>query len=341
MLHFDSDYMEGAHPKIIERLVRTNPEQTPGYGTDEYCESAKEKIKAACGIPDGEVYFLVGGTQTNATVIDSLLPPYGGVAAAYTGHIAVHEAGAVEASGHKVIALPDRDGKLTPQTLKDYLVSFHSDPSKDHMVYPGMVYISHPTEKGTLYTSDELAGLKEICNEYDIPLYLDGARLGYALVTEGTDITLPFIAENTDVFYIGGTKVGALFGEAVVVPRKGILKHFTTMIKRHGGLLAKGRLIGIQFDTLFTDNLYFEISKHALKMASILEQGFISKGYKMMYGAPSNQKFVLMDNETIEKLREKATFEFWEKYDNDRTVVRFVTSWATREEDARQLIDLL
>jgi threonine aldolase len=341
MLHFDSDYMEGAHPKIIEKLIQTNLVQSSGYGSDDYCAMAREKIKAACNTPDADVFFLVGGTQTNATVIDALLSPWEGVVAAGTGHIAVHEAGAVEATGHKVITIPDNGGKITPKALGDYLAAFHADQSKDHMVYPGAVYISHPTEKGTLYTADELSSLYKICREYDIPLFLDGARLGYALVTDGNDIDLPFIAKNTDVFYIGGTKVGALFGEAVVVPKGGRLKHFTTMIKRHGGLLAKGRLLGLQFDALFTDNLYFEISRHGVEMAKKLENGFVSRGYTMMYGAHSNQKFVLMENRDIKRLRQNATFEDWEVIDKDHTVVRFVTSWATREEDVEKLISLL
>ncbi|MDD4124729.1 MAG: aminotransferase class I/II-fold pyridoxal phosphate-dependent enzyme [Eubacteriales bacterium] len=341
MLHFDSDYMEGAHPDVLERLIKTNFIQTPGYGTDIYCDMAKEKIKSVCGLPDADVFFLVGGTQTNATVIDSLLPPYAGVVAADTGHIAVHESGAVEASGHKVITIPNKSGKIEPESLKALLVSYHSDEAKDHMVYPGMVYISHPTERGTLYTANELKRLKEICTEYDIPLFLDGARLGYALAADGTDVTLPYIARHTDVFYIGGTKVGALFGEAVVIPKKGRIKHFVTMIKQHGGLLAKGRLLGIQFDALFTEDLYYKISRHAVEIAARLEEGFRAKGYTMMYGAPANQKFVLLENAKMAELREHATFEIWEKYGKEHTVVRFVTSWATKAEDAEKLIELL
>ncbi len=341
MLRFDSDYTNGAHPKVLERLIQTNSELTPGYGTDIYCATAREKIRESCGVPDADVFFLVGGTQTNATVIDSLLPPYAGVVAADTGHIAVHESGAVEAAGHKVITLPNHNGKIIPENLKALLVAYHSDETKDHMVCPGMVYISHPTERGTLYTAAELKGLKSVCAEYEIPLFLDGARLGYGLTARGADVTLPLLAKCVDVFYIGGTKVGALFGEAVVVPEKGKLKHFTAMMKRHGGLLAKGRLLGVQFDALFTGGLYFEISRHAVEMAEKLEAGFVSKGYVMTYGSPTNQRFVLLDNATAEELKKSCAFELWEKYDKTRTVYRFVTSWATAPEDVDRLVALL
>ena len=269
MLSFENDYSEGAHPKILQRFVETNLEQVPGYGSDPYCDSAKEKIRAACNCPDAEIFFLVGGTQTNAVVIDSMLQAYEGVVSAQTGHVNAHEAGAIEYTGHKVLSIPQYDGKMKASDLEAYLKTFWQDESHEHMVFPGMVYISHPTEYGTLYTKQELADLSAICRRYEIPLYLDGARLGYGLMSKHTDVTLPDIAELCDVFYIGGTKVGALCGEAVVFTKHHMPKYFVTHVKQHGALLAKGRLAGVQFDTLFTDNLYFEISKHAIEMAEL------------------------------------------------------------------------
>lgn len=259
MQHFDSDYMEGAHPLILEAFVRTNMEKTAGYGTDEYCASAREKILAACGLTSGEVHFLVGGTQTNATVIKALLRPYEGVIAATTGHIALHEAGAIEASGHKVLTIPALDGKISAEAVDEYIKAFRADEAWDHMVWPGMVYISQPTEYGTLYTLAELEALSAVCRKWEIPLFVDGARLGYALASPATDVTLKDLARLCDVFYIGGTKCGAMFGEAVVIPRKGLIPHFFTTIKQQGALLAKGRMLGVQFDTLFTDDLYLYI----------------------------------------------------------------------------------
>lgn len=341
MLHFDSDYMEGAHPRILQRLLETNLEQTPGYGTDGYCSAAREKILQACGCPDGQVYFLVGGTQTNATVIDAVLRSWQGVVAVDTGHVASHEAGAIEFGGHKVLAVPQADGKLTAQALRAALTAFWSDANHAHMVEPGMVYISHPTESGSLYTRAELEALHQICREYRIPLFLDGARLGYGLMARNTDVDLPVIAENCDVFYIGGTKVGALFGEAVVLTRPELVSHFFTTIKQHGGLLAKGRLLGLQFDTLFTDGLYFEISKHAIDMAEKLKEGFRRKGYRFHVPSPTNQQFFLMEDTKLEELGKQVSFGFWEKADETHTVVRFATSWATREEDIDALLELI
>lgn len=341
MLHFDSDYICGAHPKVLEALIQTNLDLTPGYGEDIYCAAAKEKIRRHCGVPDADVFFLVGGTQANAIAAAAVLPPYAGVCAADTGHIAVHEAGAVEATGHKVITLKNQMGKITPESLETFLSSYHADSAKDHMVYPGMVYISQPTECGTVYTAGELAALKEICLRYEIPLYIDGARLGYALTAKGADMALPFIAKVADLFYIGGTKAGALFGEAMVSPQKGRLKHFISTVKRHGGLLAKGRLLGVQFNALFTDSLYFDIARHANEMAERLKAGFVSKGYTMMYGSPTNLRFVLLENAFAEKLRQQASFENWEVYDKDHTVFRFVTGFSTTKEDIEKLISFL
>lgn len=340
-LYFNCDYMEGAHPKILERLMETNLQHTSGYGSDPYCQSAREKILKECGCLDGEVHFLVGGTQTNATVIASMLATYEGVVAAGTGHISVHEAGAIEYTGHKVLTLPQKNGKICAADLKTYLKEFHEDENKTHMVMPGMVYISHPTEYGTLYTAEELRELHEICREYQIPLYLDGARLGYALASAGTDVTLKVIARYCDVFYIGGTKVGAFCGEAVVITKKNRIPHFFTMVKQHGALLAKGRFLGLQFDTLFTDGLYYEISAHAVRMAQKLKQALVEKGYELYIDSPSNQQFVILENQKKEELLEKVHFEFWEKLDEKHTVMRFATSWATTEEDVEQLISLL
>lgn len=340
-LYFNCDYMEGAHPEILRRLVETNMEKTFGYGSDPYCESAREKILGACGCPEGEVYFLTGGTQTNATVIASLLAPYEGVIAAQTGHVSVHEAGAVEYTGHKVLTLPQTNGKIRGKELHAYLEAFYEDENREHMVMPGMVYISHPTEYGTLYTKEELRELHEICEEYGIPLYLDGARLGYGLGAEGTDVTLPVIAEYCHVFYIGGTKVGAFCGEAVVIPKKNRIPHFFTMIKQHGALLAKGRLLGIQFDTLFTDGLYQKIGEHGVRMAMKLKKALLEKGYELYVDSMTNQQFVILENTKKQELLENVHFEFWENLDDSRTVMRFATSWATSEEDVDRLIALL
>ena len=340
-MKFNCDYMEGVHPKILERLAETNLEQTAGYGNDPYCVSAKKKILEACQCPDGEVHFLVGGTQTNATVIAALLHMYDGVLAAETGHVNVHEAGAIEYTGHKVLTLPQKDGKISAESVENYLKWFYADENHEHMVQPGMVYLTHPTEYGTLYTAEELKAIHGICQRYAIPLYVDGARLGYALAARETDVTLPVLAQNCDIFYIGGTKVGAFCGEAVVIPKKGLIPKFFTTIKQHGALLAKGRLIGIQFDTLFTDGLYQEISAHAIRMAEKLKKAIMEKGYTMYLDSPTNQQFVLLDNKKKKELLEQVDFDFFENYDSEHTVMRFVTSWATREEDVDRLIEIL
>lgn len=341
MLYFESDYIEGAHPKILENLVKTNFEKQSGYGNDAYCESARGKIKLACGTPNAEVRFIVGGTQTNQLVIASMLKNYEGVISAQTGHINAHESGAIEYSGHKVLALPHYEGKISSKDLKEYLEIFYGDDSHDHMVFPGMVYISHPTEYGTLYTKRELTEISDICKEYDMPLFLDGARLGYGLMSLTTDLTLKDIASLTDVFYIGGTKVGALCGEALVFTKGAIPKQFVTTTKQHGALLAKGRLLGVQFDTLFTDGLYFEISKHAILLAEKLKKIFSDKGYKFYINSPTNQQFIIMENKKLEKIKTSVKYSFWEKYDENHTVVRFATSWATKEEDIDALDRLI
>lgn len=341
MLSFESDYTEGAHIKILERFIETNYEQLSGYGKDKYCESAKEKIKKACGKADAEVFLLTGGTQTNQIVIDTVLPAYAGVISADTGHVSAHEAGAIEFTGHKVLPIPHENGKLRADKVKKWIEIFYADGNFDHMVFPGMVYISHPTEYGTLYTKEELAALSEVCREYEIPLYMDGARLGYGLMSEGTDITLADVANLCDIFYIGGTKVGALCGEAVVFTHNNAPKHFFTEIKQHGALLAKGRLLGVQFDTLFTDNLYFEISRHAIKMADKMRAIFKEKDYRFFMETVTNQIFIILENEQMKKLSENVSFGFWEKFDDDHTVVRFASSWATTEEAVEKLKELL
>ncbi len=341
MLSFTCDYTQGAHPKILERLLETNMEKLPGYGNDHYCESAKEKIKKACGCPDAEVWFLTGGTQTNATVIDSVLQKYEGVISAQTGHINAHESGAVEFTGHKVLTLPGHEGRIRAEELETFLKTFWADASHEHMVFPGMVYLSHPTEYGTLYTKAELEAISAICRNYEIPLYLDGARLGYGLMSYDTDVTLPMIAHLCDIFYIGGTKVGALCGEAVVFTKKNAPRHFLTLIKQHGALLAKGRLTGIQFDTLFTDDLYFQISRHAIEMAELLKKGFAERGYSFFLNSPTNQQFIILENGKLEDLQKKVAFEIWEPFDKEHTVVRFATSWGTTKEEIEELFSFL
>lgn len=336
MISFENDYIQGAHPEVLKRLAETNYEPLSGYGTDPYCESAREKIRRECGCPDAEIHFLVGGTQTNAVVIDAMLKRYEGVVAADTGHVAVHEAGAVEYTGHKVLTIPHHTGKIDPGELKAYLEGFYQDANHEHMVFPGMVYLSHPTELGTLYSRKELEEISGICREYEIPLFLDGARLGYGLMSSGTDVTLQDVAQLSDVFYIGGTKVGALCGEAVVFPKKAP-RHFLTAVKQHGALLAKGRLLGIQFDTLFTDNLYFDISRHAIEMAEELKRVLREKGCTFAWESPTNQQFVILEDSTAGRLKEQVVFSFWEKADETHTVVRFVTSWATQKEEIEAL----
>ena len=340
-LFFACDYMEGAHPDIMQRLMETNLVKTAGYGLDEYCDSAKEKIRAACGAPDAEVHFLVGGTQTNATVIDALLKSYQGVVAAETGHISTHEAGAIEFGGHKIMTLPHNNGKINAAHVRAMLEGYYNDGNHDHMVMPGMIYVSHPTEYGTLYSRAELEAISSVCREYHIPLYLDGARLAYALTCPQNDITIADLASLCDVFYIGGTKCGALFGEAVVIPRPGLIPHFFTIIKQHGALLAKGRLLGIQFDALFTDGLYAHIGDIAIKAADRIRYALAENGYQLCFDSPTNQVFCILEDSVMEKLAEHAEFSFWEKYDDTHTVIRFATSWATSMEDTDKLCSLL
>ncbi len=341
MLSFASDYTTGCCPEILEAFQRTNLEPTTGYGSDQFCASAEKRIKDACNAKDAQVEFICGGTQTNQVVIASMLQRYQGVIAAKTGHIACHEAGAIEYTGHKVFELPHVLGKLKAADVKALCERFYGDDNHEHMVYPGMVYISHPTEYGTLYSLSELTALSEACHQYNMPLFLDGARLGYGLMSRQTDVTLHDIARLCDVFYIGGTKVGALCGEAVVFTHNNRPEHFLTMKKQNGALLAKGRLLGVQFDTLFTDDLYFKIAKHAIDMAEKLKDILKEKNVPFFLESPTNQQFVILENDRMENLRQQVDFGFWEQADEDHTVVRFATSWSTTEDDLDKLRKLL
>ena len=332
MLHFDCDYMEGAHPEVMRRLLETNLEQTPGYGCDPHTERARELIRQACGAPQAEVHFLVGGTQTNATVIDGLLRRHEGVLAAESGHINVHEAGAIEAAGHKVLTLPSHEGKIRAEEVDRWIEEFYRDETWPHMVAPGMLYLSHPTEFGTLYTLSEMEAIHAVCQRYSIPLYLDGARLSYALASEENTLTLRDIARLCEVFYIGGTKTGLLFGEAVVITRPELLPHFFTLVKQHGALLAKGRLLGVQFETLFTEELYLRIARQAISTARRLKEALLAKGYRLHIDSPTNQQFFVLPNREIDRLSQYATFELWGPRGKEESVVRFVTSWATTDE---------
>ena len=341
MVSFESDYIAGAHPDILRRLAETNLEPLPGYGSDPYCERAKQKIRDCVGLPEAEVAFLAGGTQTNAVVISTLLSDWEGVLAAKTGHISSHEAGAIEYTGHEVLELPQRDGKIDPDDLRAYLAAYYGDENHEHMTCPGMVYLSHPTEYGTLYSRAELQSISGICREYHLSLYLDGARLAYGLMSRETDLTIRDIAELCDVFYIGGTKVGALCGEAVVFTRGNMPKHFLTSVKKRGALLAKGRLLGVQFDALFTDGLYFHIGQHAIDLAEKMKQILLAHGLSLAVQSPTNQQFPVLENGQLEKLREKVAFSFWEKQDESHTVVRLATGWSTTEEDLQALEEAL
>lgn len=341
MIYFDSDYMAGAHPKVMERLLETNHLSTISYGCDEYTKHAAELIRNACGQPNARVYFLVGGTQTNATVIDGLLSRHQGVLAAESAHINVHEAGAIEATGHKILTLPQYEGKVLASDLKEYIDNFYSDDTYEHMVAPGMLYISFPTEYGTTYSYEELTKLSEICHNANIPLYIDGARLAYGLAAKGNNVTLKDIAQLSDVFYIGGTKVGALFGEAVVITNPTLLKNFFPLIKQHGALLAKGRLLGVQFEALFENNLYEEIGLQTVEKALRIRNLFSSKGYKIVVDSTTNQQFIRLPNQIIDKLKENISFELWGPRGKTETVVRFVTGWATSHTDIDTLASIL
>lgn len=341
MIYFDSDYMAGAHPKVMERLNETNLEQTTGYGTDVYTARAADLIREACGAPDARIHFLVGGTQTNATVIDGILARHEGVLAAESGHINVHESGAIEATGHKVLVLPSYQGKVSADDVRDYITSFYSDDTYEHMVAPGMLYISFPTEYGTVYSLKELEDISSACHDAGIPLFVDGARLGFGLAAEGGDVTLRDIARLADVFYIGGTKVGALFGEAVVITNPLILRNFVPLVKQHGALLAKGRLLGLQFEALFDDGLYFRIGKDTVQKAKALKKAFEANGFKSAIDSPTNQQFFVLPNTVIDLLKENVSFEMWGPRGDTESTVRFVTGWSTSDEDIDMLQRLI
>ncbi len=339
---FESDYNNGCLPEILRRLSETNDEKASGYGFDPYTERAKDRIRKACDMTEAEVHFLVGGTQTNATAIDSLLQGCEGVLSVDTGHINVHESGAVEAFGHKVLVLPGiAGGKMAVSQIDDYMRKFLADETYPHMVQPGMVYITLPTELGALYSRKELADIYTVCQQYGLRLYVDGARLGYGLMAEGNDIDLPFLAHHCDAFYIGGTKVGALLGEALVYTNTRAPKYIFTIIKRHGALLAKGRVLGLQFDTLFTDGLYFRVSRHAIDMAQALRKVFAKHGLSLGIDSPTNQQFVILSKEQKQRLAEEIAFEIWEPLPNDHLLCRFVTCWATTEADIAALDEAL
>lgn len=338
MIRFNSDYTEGAHPRILERLIETNMEQTNGYGIDPHCERARALIRKACADDTVDVHFLVGGTQTNVTVIDSALKPYQGVLSAVSGHINVHETGAVEAAGHKVLALPSGDGKITGDQIRDYVKAHYESDSFEHTVQPKMVYLSNPTELGTIYSKAELTDISNACRENKLYLFLDGARLGYGLCCRENDLTLPDITALTDVFYIGGTKVGALFGEAVVISNDELKPDFRYNIKLHGGMLAKGRLLGIQFETLFEDGLYFEIAGHAARLAEKLRDAFARYDVPFLVDSPTNQQFPILPDELLDVLSRDFAYEYQERIDETHSAVRFCTSWATKEENVEDLI---
>ena len=332
MIYFTSDYCEGCHERILRRLTETNMEQTAGYGMDEHCARAAELIKRACQAPQADVHFLVGGTQANLTVIDAALRPHHGIIAAESAHIQTHETGAVEATGHKILTLPTADGKITAPQVDVLCQAHREDENREHTSKPKLVYISNPTELGTLYSKAELAALSEVCRKNGLYLFLDGARLGYGLATPGNDLTLPDIAELCDVFYIGGTKVGALFGEAVVILNPALKEDFRYMIKQHGGMLAKGRLLGIQFETLFEDGLYHQIAAHAMVLAEQMRAAIREAGFGFYVESPTNQLFPVLPDALLEKLSESYAYTYQCRVDEGRSAIRLCTSWATKQE---------
>ena len=339
MIRFECDYSEGAHPNIIKKLSETNLEQTEGYGLDPYCIKAAELIKNRCGRQDVDVHFLIGGTQTNFTVISAALRPHQGVLSADSGHINVHESGAVEATGHKVLALPGTGGKLTASRIQEAVDAHYNDTTHEHQVQPKMVYISNPTEIGTVYSRSELAAISEVCRRNSLYLYMDGARLGYALAADGNDLDLPDIAAMCDAFYFGGTKIGALFGEALVICSDALKPDFRYIMKQKGGILAKGRLLGLQFTVLFEDDLYMKSCRHANDMAALIKSACQKKGYRFLIPSVTNQQFPIMPDDVLEIIGRDFSYSFWEKTDDSHSAVRFCTSWATREEDVARLIE--
>lgn len=340
-LQFASDYQEGAHPAILKELERTNLFSSPGYGFDEFTMEAIQRIQKACGCPNADIHFLIGGTQANMVVIDAILTSYQGVICAASGHINVHEAGAIEATGHKVLALEENEGKITAEQIEKYVKDFEFDANRDHMVMPGMVYLSQPTEYGTLYSKKELTAISEVCHHNHMSLYIDGARLAYALASSENDVSLSDLASLCDAFYIGGTKCGALFGEAVVIPDPDRIPHFFTIIKSHGALLAKGRIAGIQFNELFKNNLYMTIGRKADEQAAHIKEALVQNGFKPLYQSPTNQIFFIIEDRLMEKLGEKIAYNYGEKYDENHSIIRFATSWATTDQAVDALIQII
>lgn len=338
MIRFNCDYSEGAHERILKKLTDTNLEQTPGYGEDHYCEEAAQMIRKLCRREDAGVHFLVGGTQTNATVIASALRPYEGVVGAVTAHVNIHETGAIEATGHKVLTLPSEDGKITAAQAEELYLAHIHDESFEHMVKPGMVYISNPTELGTIYKKEELEALYRVCRQYGMYLFVDGARLAYGLEAEGNDVDLPGLASNCDVFYIGGTKVGALFGEAVVITNEALKTNFRYHIKQRGGMLAKGRLLGIQFGELLRDGLYGELGRHGDRLADKIRNACEEAGISFLVENTTNQVFPIMEDKVLEQWKDKYAYTNQGRVDESHTAVRLCTSWATREEDVDALV---
>ena len=341
MVYFNCDYMAGAHPEVLKAICDTNLEKSAGYGFDSYTAQAREVILEACGLDDGAVFFLQGGTQANKIVIDRLLSRNDGVLCCNTAHINIHEAGAIEADGHKVIALDSINGKLSAKAVEGYMNDFLSDETNEHMVRPSMVYISHPTELGTLNFRKELEDISNVCRKFSMPLFIDGARLAYGLAARSTDVTLHDIASLADVFYIGGTKCGALFGEAIVSRNRDLLPRFMSIMKLHGALLAKGRLTAIQFLALFSDGLYYRIGRYADELAMIIKDGFCKKGYKILIDSPTNQQFFILPNHVIDRLKRNIGFELWGPRGEKESAVRFVTDWSTTREDVDALLELI
>lgn len=338
MIRFNCDYSEGAHPRILEKLAQTNLEQAPGYGQDTYCRQAADLIKSLCQTPQAEVHFLAGGTQTNLTVIAACLRPYQTVISADSGHINVHETGAIEATGHRILTVPEQNGKLTAEQIARCCKEHWLDDNPEFAPQPKLVYISFPTEYGTLYSKEELSAIRRVCDENNLFLFADGARLGYGLEAPGNDVTLADLAACCDVFYIGGTKIGALLGEAVVIVNSKLQKDFRYFMKQKGAMLAKGRILGIQFLALFEDGLYFKLSKHADEMAQIIRQACAECGFEFLYDSPTNQQFPIMPNDLIKRLEELYVFSHTKRLDHRRSAIRICTSWATRREDVEQLV---
>ncbi len=338
MIRFDNDYTEGAHPLILEELMKTNTEQLPGYGTDDYCQLAASYIKQHCQNEDVDVHFMVGGTQVNTTIISAVLRPHQAVLSADSGHIAVHETGAIESTGHKVLELTNTEGKISAEQIQAYVENHWDDPTHEHIPQPKLVYLSQPTELGTLYTKAELQAIRTVCLDYNLYLMVDGARLGYGMAAENNDVTLHDLTELTDIFYIGGTKVGAMFGEAIVISHDTLKEDFRYIMKQRGGMLAKGRFLGLQFKVLFEDHLYFDISDHAIQMAELLLEAFKEKGIRLQYDSPTNQIFPILPDDKIKSLHENYSFYVWEDAGDGQKAVRICTSWSTKEEDIKQFI---